>query len=113
MPEIERYTPAWLSSPNRGYEIFTQPANTNGSSLPANGKKDAKSGPRRTIAHRGSEIFVAVGKDIRWADLIWLKDGWEDKLRRSKESRRRGRELSQYEGAGAQGFRVSILDSST
>lgn len=37
-------------------------------------KKKAVPGPRRTIAKRGSEIFVAVGKEIRWADLVYQKD---------------------------------------
>lgn len=34
-------------------------------------------GPNRTIAHRGSEVFVVVGKQIRWADLPSLKDEWQ------------------------------------
>lgn len=76
MPKILSYTPAWLTHPSMGHEIFTPSSSTyetpvsqlkytNGSMKDAN-----KPGPRRTIAHRGSEVFVAVGKQIRWADLV-------------------------------------------
>ena len=34
-------------------------------------------GPRRTIARRGTEVFVANGREIRWADLVTMKDNWE------------------------------------
>ena len=37
-------------------------------------------GPNRTIARRGTEIFVAAGKQIRWTDLVSLKDDFEGQL---------------------------------
>ncbi|KAM3073679.1 hypothetical protein ACMFMG_004436 [Clarireedia jacksonii] len=82
-PRVIGYTPAWLSKPNPGYEIFTagpssaQTASGNG--LSYNDKRTAKLGPRRTIARRGTEVFIAVGKEIRWADLVYLKESWEGK----------------------------------
>jgi nucleoporin NUP82 len=114
MPKILSYTPAWLSKPNPGHEIFTAngPANSshngaaNGSS--SSNKRTAKPGPRRTIAHRGTEVFIAVGKEIRWADLVYLKEAWEDKQSKKKFGKGKGRESteSQYDEDHAQGYRV-------
>jgi len=72
MPKVLSYTPDWLSRPNPGYHLFA-PKQTHGNS--AGAKKKQESGPRKTIATRGSEIFVAVGHEIRWADLANLKEG--------------------------------------
>lgn len=71
MPKVLSYTPEWLSRPSPGYHLFA-PKQSNGNSAAAK-KKDF--GPRKTIATRGSEIFVAVGHEIRWADLVNLKEG--------------------------------------
>jgi nucleoporin NUP82 len=72
MPKVLSYTPDWLSRPNPGYHLFA-PKQTNGNGAGAKKKQDF--GPRKTIATRGSEIFVAVGHEIRWADLFNLKEG--------------------------------------
>jgi nucleoporin NUP82 len=86
MPKILSYTPAWLSNPSLGHEIFTpaRPSSVDGAAIPStysNGsaKKTEKPGPRRTIAKRGAEVFVAVGKEIRWADLVYVKELYEVK----------------------------------
>jgi nucleoporin NUP82 len=112
MPKVISYTPAWLSKPNPGHEIFTskimstQPASSNGSS--ASIKRSAKPGPRRTIARRGTEVFIAVGREIRWADLVYLKEAWEDKQSRNSFGKEKGGDSdNQYEGDHAQGYRVS------
>ena len=115
MPKVISYTPAWLSKPNHGHEIFTTKTvgapnvATNGSS--ASSKRTAKPGPRRTIARRGTEVFIAVGKEIRWADLVYLKEAWEDK--QSRNSFGKGEDSdNQYEGDHAQGYRVSTFVNS-
>jgi nucleoporin NUP82 len=82
MPKVLSYTPDWLSRPNPGYHLFA-PKHTNGNGVAAR-KKDF--GPRKTIAARGSEIFVAVGHEIRWADLVNLKEGNEPSYRTLKVS---------------------------
>lgn len=117
MPKVISYTPAWLSKPNPGHEIFTQktvgaPASTsNGSS--ASSKRISKPGPRRTVARRGTEVFIAVGKEIRWADLVYLKEAWEDKQSRNTFGKGKGRDSdNQYEGDHAQGYRVSSPETS-
>ncbi|TGO16981.1 hypothetical protein BTUL_0022g00830 [Botrytis tulipae] len=83
MPQVLSYTPTWLSKPNPGHEIFTtKPTGiqtASGASYNPNEKKTNKVGPKRTIARRGTEIFIAVGKEIRWADLVYLKETWENK----------------------------------
>jgi nucleoporin NUP82 len=77
MPKVLSYTPEWLARPNPGYNLFA-PKQTNGNGVAAK-KKDY--GPRKTIATRGSEIFVAVGHEIRWADLVNLKEDTEPAYR--------------------------------
>ncbi|KAI2630892.1 hypothetical protein GGR54DRAFT_175559 [Hypoxylon sp. NC1633] len=79
MPKIKSYTPAWLLPPSPGHDLFA-PNTTespNGSSYTSNAS--SKSSPRRTLARRGTEVFIAVGKEIRWADLVYLKERWQEK----------------------------------
>lgn len=77
MPKIKSYAPGWLNEPSPGHKLFE--ASVDDSKLPAAlaYAKRTKPGPRRTIARRGTEIFVAVGKQIRWGDLSHLKESWE------------------------------------
>ncbi|KAF1937991.1 hypothetical protein EJ02DRAFT_458251 [Clathrospora elynae] len=82
MPKVLAYTPTWLSRPNPGYHMFA-PKQTNGNRVVA---KRKESGPRRTIATRGSEIFVAVGNELRWADLASLQEGHHPQYRTLKVS---------------------------
>ncbi|PVH82435.1 hypothetical protein DL98DRAFT_547896 [Cadophora sp. DSE1049] len=115
---IAEYTPAWLQKPYPGHGVFTPtPAKATSNFLSqSNGtgsasKRAVKPGPRRTIARRGTEVFIAVGKEIRWADLVYLKQGWEYKEAKKAASRKGGddrgfRESSQYEADHAQGYRT-------
>ncbi len=83
MPKIKSFAPSWLNEPSPAHKLFEQP--TDDARIPAAlpyGKKP-KPGPRRTIAKRGAEVFVAVGKQIRWGDLAQLKETWEAKNARS------------------------------
>jgi nucleoporin NUP82 len=77
MPKVLGYTPDWLSRPNPGYHLFA-PRQANGNGVAANRQEP---GPRKTIATRGSEVFVAVGNEIRWADLVNLKEGMQPAYR--------------------------------
>ncbi len=111
MPKVLSYTPAWLSKPNPGHQIFTPTPIAQAATLSAtsaSSRRSAKPGPRRTLAHRGSEVFIAVGKEIRWADLVYLKEAWEDKQYRkpSYEGKETDDNRNQYEGDHAQGYRV-------
>lgn len=105
MPKITSYNVEWLSQPHPGHQLFTP---TPSSSIAYNGATNGRGrddeetgGPRRKIARRGTEIFVAVGKEVRWADLAYLKN----KLDREKT----GERYEQDREGFAQGHRVSCM----
>lgn len=80
----------------------------------SNIKRAAKHGPRRTIARRNNtEVFIAVGKEIRWADLAYLKGAYEHKESTKSagkgKGKRRDSNESQYTADTAQGYRVWLL----
>ncbi|KAI5209620.1 hypothetical protein E4T39_00703 [Aureobasidium subglaciale] len=80
MARVLRHTPDWLSAPSAGYNLFQRSADTKAAAAAfrsANQKTDSR-GPTRTIAHRGTEVFVLVGNEIRWSDLVMLKDAARD-----------------------------------
>ena len=119
MPKVVSYTPSWLSKPAPGCNLFmpieekgTKGQATSFKALSESIKRNSKPGPRRLIAHRGSEIFVAVGKEIRWADLVYLKENWEeeDQARKGsghKEHLKDGSDSGAEDGESTQSYRVS------
>ncbi|KAG9746719.1 hypothetical protein KCU59_g4849, partial [Aureobasidium melanogenum] len=79
MVRVIGHTPSWLSAPSPGFNLFQRNADTKAPSALRNSSNKADSpGPARTIAHRGTEIFVLVGNEIRWSDLVSLKDADQD-----------------------------------
>ncbi|OAA38583.1 WD40/YVTN repeat-like-containing domain protein [Metarhizium rileyi] len=86
MPKVKSYSAAWLSNKNApGRQLFDPPADDIRSrALSPPSKARSTLGPRRTIARRGTEVFVAVGREIRWADLAYLKDEWSTKHSRGR-----------------------------
>jgi nucleoporin NUP82 len=121
MPKIKAYTPAWLSSPSPGHQLFA-PNTDDAHNVPSYPSIGANSqGPRRTIARRGTEVFIAVGKEIRWADLVYLKERWQEKSTQGrgdthiKREDLTGSDISDIikesiETESAEGFRVSQLN---
>lgn len=119
MPKIKAYTPAWLSSPSPGHRLFT-PNPEDAQNIPSYGQIAASAtGPRRTIAIRGTEVFIAVGKEIRWADLAYLKERYQEKAAQDRGGAYIKREdasdvddadiiKESIETGCAEGFRVSI-----
>lgn len=81
MPKVLSYTPSWLSRPSAGFDVFSakNEVHTNGSSKPS--KHSDFNVPSKTIAYRGTEVFVAVGNEIRWSDLAWLKEFEDDRVK--------------------------------
>ena len=77
-------TPPWLPEHTFGKGLFTVEPTANRQSPP-------KSGPWRTIARRGDEIFVAVGNQLRWADWKILDHQWqrERELRKQQQARQK------------------------
>lgn len=122
MPKIKAYTPAWLSSPSPGHQLFA-PNPDSPRNIPSHASIAASNaGPRRVIATRGTEVFIAVGKEIRWADLVYLKERWQEKAAHGRGDVHIKREDSDevddgdiikdsIENGCAQGFRVSISPS--
>lgn len=111
MPKVVSYTPEWLSKPNPGHALFSNSTLSQIKSVTSNGsdpisKRAAKPGPRRTIAHRGTQIFVAVGKEIRWADLVYLKDAWQHAKNKTKHNGKQNDGISQFDEPHAQGYRT-------
>ncbi|KAK5989118.1 Nuclear pore protein NUP82 [Cladobotryum mycophilum] len=84
MPKVKCYSAAWLSKDAPGYQLFEPLADTLRSRALSPTKKKGLPGPRRTIARRGTEVFVAVGKEIRWGDLVYLKEEWTEKQSRKR-----------------------------
>ena len=74
MPRVISYTPSWLSRPSPGFDLFASKskASTRATNGPSNATEQP--GPHKTIACRGSEIFVAAGNEIRWSDLVLLQE---------------------------------------
>lgn len=118
MPKIKSYTPAWLLQPSPGHDLFAPDPNDAQATRAYTSNVFSKDGPRRTIARRGTEVFIAVGKEIRWADLLYMKERWEDKQARAHGGLRIKREDSDsddellresIENGSAEGFRVSFF----
>lgn len=112
MPKVINYTPEWLSSPNPGHEMFLRAMPdsaypdaplSNASSM--KNKINTKPGPRRAVTSRGTEIFVAVGKEIRWANLVYVKEAWKDQMRNKASWENL---LGKTSGTDVQVFRVYL-----
>lgn len=71
----------WFSQPSKGFDLFAVPPQSSvRKSGQGYGFQDGNQSPvvvRRRIAHRGHEIFVATGKEVRWASLPLVKSQWE------------------------------------
>lgn len=65
----------WLAKPSTGYDLFSRPPPERSAARPQPSPNDgeAEAGPKRIIAHRGTEIFVGKGNEVRCADLQDLK----------------------------------------
>ncbi len=118
MPKVISYTPSWLCKPAPGHDLFVKDEEntsrgqaTTFKALSESLERNAKPGPRRTIAHRGTEVFIAVGKEIRWADLVYLKETWEDTQDEQRQGYNRVRKDDSEHMELAQGYRVSVSHS--
>lgn len=76
MPKVLARDLAWLSRPTPGFQLFQSDSQVKAQESPWTQYQ----GPLRKVAHKGTEVFVAVGNELRWADLQQLKsagDVWE------------------------------------
>ena len=86
MPKVKSYSAAWLSKNAPGHQLFEPSSETLRARAisPANAsKRDSIPGPRRTIATRGTQAFVAAGREIRWGDLAYFKEQWSSERTRN------------------------------
>lgn len=64
----------WLAKPSTGYDLFSRPPERSAARpQPSPNGGESEAGPKRIIAHRGTEIFVGKGNEVRCADLQDLK----------------------------------------
>ena len=78
MPKILSYTPAWLTRPSPGYSLFCRKNKSlnEGRNGQRTSRRELKA--RKIIAHRGTEIFVVVDNEIRWSDLVMIRERGEE-----------------------------------
>lgn len=85
MPQVKSYAPAWLCRPSPGASLFASSSAKSPAQEPQKAPKaTGVSGATRTIAKRGTEVFVVVDNEIRWSDLARLKDQWQQQSRQKK-----------------------------
>jgi nucleoporin NUP82 len=105
MPKILSYTPSWLSRPAPGFDLFTPDASNAVVHPPREGRNGSshtqyQQCSRRKLARRGTEVFVAVGNQLRWADVQRLKIDWAETENREVRQSRRGRNWNSDKGTG-------------
>ncbi|KAK3680356.1 hypothetical protein LTR37_021298 [Vermiconidia calcicola] len=77
MPRILTRDPSWLCAPAPTKFFRSEEQSKKQTSL------DVRcDGPNRKVAHRGTELFVAAGNELRWSELSLLKDVGQDHERR-------------------------------
>lgn len=74
MFRLRERDPAWLSSEGSGSSLFKSDTSASRAQSTSTAKHE---GTLRKIAHRGTEIFVAVGSELRWSELGLLRDAGE------------------------------------
>ncbi|KFA67383.1 hypothetical protein S40285_00201 [Stachybotrys chlorohalonatus IBT 40285] len=100
MPKVKTYSAPWLSKNSLGHQLFdpsSESTQSRGLSPAFSTRKRQAPGPKRTIARRGTEVFVAVGKEIRWGDLAYLKEDWSNAKHGSKPRVKRENSLQSFE----------------
>ena len=97
MPKILTRDPAWLATGTPGFELFQGSSSSKSKRLP----ETQYAGAQRKIAHRGTEVFVAVGNELRWSEVGLLKDAAKD-IRKSS-----GRGYRDDDDEVERGYRVS------
>jgi nucleoporin NUP82 len=104
MPRIVDYAPAWLSRPAPGASLFSSTAKDKPTSGHSRNRSDGGAqndasyhGPLKTLARRGTEVFVVVNNQIRWAKLTALKEQWQEGVRRNRRDETNGDKRDSYE----------------
>ncbi|KAK5112764.1 hypothetical protein LTR62_003862 [Meristemomyces frigidus] len=88
MVKILSRTPSWLSRPSPGQQVFQHDDHSNAQQT---SELELSEGASRKLAHRGTELFVAVGNELRWSDLVLLQ--YEDENGQTQDGRKAYRVL--------------------
>ena len=108
MPKILSYTPSWLTRPSPGYALFSKKPKEISAGQNEQNQKNQESKVRRTIAHRGTEVFVVVDNEIRWSDLVMLRERSEEAEQKALDHNDKGDDGNVDLGQVAEGtYRVS------
>ena len=97
MPKILSYTPSWLTRPSPGYALFFQKPKEISTGEDGQNQSSHESRVRRTVTHRGTEVFVVVDNEIRWSDLVMLRERSEEAGQMALNHNDIGEDLSQRE----------------
>lgn len=84
MPKVLARDPAWLSRNAPASNLFRPSSDAQNRSL----DRETEGGVTRRIARRGAEVFVAVGNELRWANLAQLRDAGEAHGRHGRDGHR-------------------------
>ncbi|KAK2762620.1 hypothetical protein FQN54_000793 [Arachnomyces sp. PD_36] len=125
MLDVVSFTPPWLSRPSPGSSFFSgHPSNqlpgkqSQGAAVKeadTAGSDSPYDGPTRVIARRGREVFTVVDNQIRWANLVTLRDEWRSQEAENRKPSKQGKDRNdgksgkQEEGPledGSQNYRV-------
>ena len=104
MPKVNSYAPAWLCRPSPGAKFLSSSTQTPEQDSQDGLKPTPASGPTRTIAKRGNEVFAVIDNQIRWSNLARLKDQWEQQAKQKKGSA--GEPEAKSDNAETSGYRV-------
>jgi nucleoporin NUP82 len=87
-PKVQSYSAPWLDPHTPGAGLFQAAAAAPGPTHAGDRSPRApppwfsagsnESGARRTIVHRGTEAFVAVRREIRWGDLAYIRERYDE-----------------------------------
>ena len=80
MPKILSRDPAWLATGTPGFNVFQPNKNATSTRVP----ETQHEGAQRKIAHRGTELFVAVGNELRWSEVGVVQDAADELRTHSK-----------------------------
>ena len=75
MPQILSQQPRWLSRGTPGHALFQASASSGRQQQPP-----LSDIPFRRLAHRGTEVFVAVDNELRWSDVTVLQDSHDTSI---------------------------------
>lgn len=85
MPKILAQQPQWLARGSAGFDFFQPTVDQKDKSL-----SSKATSPLKRFARRGTEVFAAVGNELRWGQLESWKEISEQQQRNQANNHRKG-----------------------